>query len=86
MWIENQGFQLHQGYRCNCKQGYEYPWKGTNEYFYTGDGIEESRLRHAENKTNRYDRLKCRMSAATQPVSAPLLTLAISLLAAIVLI
>jgi len=76
--IENQGFQLHQGYRCNCKQGYEYPWKGANEYFYTGDLIEESRLRYLDNRTNRFDRLKCRMSSATQ-TSSMLLTVSLSI-------
>ena len=82
VWIENQGFQLHQGYRCNCKQGYEYPWKEANEYFYTGDLIEDSRLRYVANRTNRYERLKCRMSSATH-ASGLLSTVVLSLIVAL---
>ena len=82
VWIENQGFQLHQGYRCNCKQGYEYPWKEANEYFYTGDLIEDSRLRYVANRTNRYERLKCRMSSATH-ANGLLSTVVLSLLMAL---
>ena len=79
MKIENRGFRLHHGYRCNCKQGYEYPWKQTLEYFYTGDLIEDARLRFVNNRTNRYKRMSCRMSSAPL-ASATLLTVLLSTL------
>jgi len=67
--IENQGFQLHQGYRCDCKQGYEFPWE-TSEYFYTGDTINLERGYYTAERINRYERLTCRMSDAIRHVSS----------------
>lgn len=63
------------GYKCECKQGFEYPYEDLITYF---DGqILESEFNHlVQDKPNKFDMFKCRLAGAAGLRSSWLLILA----------
>lgn len=52
-------------YKCNCKEGYEYPFNDRAWYFDGQMMEEEYRKKTVGDKNSRYDNLRCRISAAS---------------------
>lgn len=52
------------GYKCNCKQGYEYPFYDPTT-FYDGDIMEVEYLKKQKDLPNRFDQLVCRIGGAS---------------------
>lgn len=53
------------GYKCECKQGYEYPFEDPITY-YDGQLVEAEFISLVENKETRFDMLKCRLAGASK--------------------
>ncbi len=51
------------GYKCECKQGYEYPFEDAITYF-DGQLVESEFLNLVANQATRYDMYKCRLAGA----------------------
>ena len=66
------------GYKCECQQGYEYPFNDPITYF-DGQILEAEYINMKEDKPSRFDTLKCRIAAATSIGVSPLLTLSSTL-------
>lgn len=50
------------GYKCECKQGYEYPFNDLTTYF-DGQMMEAEYLNVLQNKPSRFDSLTCRLAS-----------------------
>lgn len=53
------------GYKCECKQGYEYPFEDLITYF-DGQRVDAEFLNLVEKKENWFDMYKCRLAAASE--------------------
>lgn len=62
------------GYKCECEQGYEYPYNDPITYF-DGQILEAEYLNMVQDKPSRFDSLKCRIAAATKFQSLDLILL-----------
>lgn len=62
--ILGRGFETG-GYKCECKQGYEYPFEDPIIY-YDGQLVEAEFVNMINDRETRYDMLKCRLASATQ--------------------
>lgn len=67
--ILGRGF-ISGGYKCECLQGYEYPFNDPITYF-DGQIVEAEFEKLLEDKQSRYDTLKCRIAGAS-PLTASL--------------
>jgi len=61
--LPSQGFELGS-YKCECRQGYEYPFTDTS-WFFHGQTMEEEYSKQIRGEPNRYDTLKCRVAGAS---------------------
>ena len=52
------------GYKCECKQGYEYPFEDPIHYF-DGQRMDAEFLNLVQGKPNWFDMYKCRLAAAS---------------------
>lgn len=52
------------GYKCECLQGYEYPFEDLITY-YDGQLVEAEFQNLVEDKKTRYDMFKCRLAGAS---------------------
>ena len=59
-----RGFETG-GYKCECKQGYEYPFEDPITY-YDGQLVEAEFINMVNDRETRFDMLKCRLASATQ--------------------
>ncbi|KAK2715050.1 hypothetical protein QYM36_009890, partial [Artemia franciscana] len=66
--ILGRGFEMG-GYKCECIQGYEYPFEDSITY-YDGQLVEAEFQNLMEDKKTRYDMLKCRLAGASTIQSA----------------
>ena len=64
MPILGRGFETG-GYKCECKQGYEYPFEDPITY-YDGQLVEAEFTNMVSDKETRFDMLKCRLASASQ--------------------
>ena len=64
MPIHGRGFETG-GYKCDCKQGYEYPFEDPITY-YDGQLVEAEFINMVNDRETRFDMLKCRLASATQ--------------------
>jgi hypothetical protein len=58
-----RGFETG-GYKCECRQGYEYPFEDPITY-YDGQLVEAEFVNMVNDRETRFDMLKCRLAAAT---------------------
>jgi len=65
-------------YKCNCRQGYEYPFQDRAWYF-DGQTMEEEYRKLLAGETSRFHTLQCRIAGAAKPAST-VLTLMIAIL------
>lgn len=61
------------GYKCECKQGYEYPFNDRAWYF-DGQTMEEEWRKYVEGTSDRFNTLTCRISGAPTLLSSSWLT------------
>jgi len=61
--IQGRGFDTG-GYKCECHQGYEYPFDDPITY-YDGQLVEAEFLSMIMDNKTRYDMLKCRLAGAS---------------------
>lgn len=64
MPILGRGFD-QGGYKCECNQGYEYPYNDPITYF-DGQIVEAEFERLVEDKPSRFERMKCRLAGAAK--------------------
>lgn len=79
--ILGRGFETG-GYKCECKQGYEYPFEDPITYF-DGQLMEAEFVNMVRDKESKFDMLKCRIAGATQKYFSTVLALVSFLLLAI---
>jgi len=65
--ILGRGFDTG-GYKCECKQGFEYPFEDPITYF-DGQLVESEFLNLVANQATRYDMYKCRLAGASAATS-----------------
>lgn len=53
------------GYKCECKQGFEYPFEDPITYF-DGQLLEAEFISMVKDRETRFDMLKCRLASATK--------------------
>ena len=70
-----RGFETG-GYKCECKQGYEYPFEDPIIY-YDGQLVEAEFINMVRDKETKFDMLKCRLASATQNSYSMAITLGI---------
>uniref|UniRef100_A0A131YZN5 Integral to membrane n=1 Tax=Rhipicephalus appendiculatus TaxID=34631 RepID=A0A131YZN5_RHIAP len=71
------------GYKCECLQGFEYPYNDPITYF-DGQIVEAEFEKVIEDNPSKYDTLKCRIAGASAVLSsAVLITVAVALLRAL---
>lgn len=63
MPIQGRGFETG-GYKCECLQGYEYPFEDLITY-YDGQLVEAEFQNIVDDKESRYDMFKCRLAGAS---------------------
>ncbi|PAA76402.1 hypothetical protein BOX15_Mlig029453g2 [Macrostomum lignano] len=61
--IQNK-FQL-ENYKCECRQGFEYPYNDISIWFFAGGTVSSQYERAQRNETNYYRMLKCREGAGS---------------------
>ncbi|KAK0182119.1 hypothetical protein PV327_000286 [Microctonus hyperodae] len=66
--ILGRGFESG-GYKCECKQGYEYPFEDPTTY-YDGQIVEAEFSNIVEDKETRFDMFKCRLAGAASVQSS----------------
>lgn len=64
MPILGRGFETG-GYKCECKQGYEYPFEDPITYI-DGQLAEAEFLNMVVDRETRFDMMKCRLASATK--------------------
>lgn len=64
------------GYKCECKQGYEYPFEDLITY-YDGQLVEAEFQNIVVDKESRYDMFKCRLAGASAIQAATSLIVAL---------
>lgn len=62
MPIQGRGFE-NGGYKCECLQGFEYPFEDLITY-YDGQLVESEFQNIMNDKETRYDLFKCRLAGA----------------------
>ena len=62
------------GYKCECRQGYEYPFNDYAWYF-DGQTMEEHYRRKKDGEINMFDQLKCRLARGAPSVQPPAIAL-----------
>jgi len=72
------------GYKCECEQGYEYPFNDPITYF-DGQILEAEYLNMVEDRPSRFDTLSCRIAAASNLKSISELIMLLILLLVIVI-
>jgi len=75
--IQGRGFNTG-GYKCMCKQGYEYPFEDPIDYF-DGQRLDAEFLNLVEGKPNWFDMYKCRLAGVSGLSSSFTVTLFIAL-------
>lgn len=70
------------GYKCECKQGYEYPFEQEVTY-YDGQLMEAEFENLVANKETRFDMFRCRLAGATC-VQMSHITIVVALLISVV--
>lgn len=76
--LPGKGFE--QGaYKCECRQGYEYPFIDLS-WFFHGQTMEEEYAKKRLGEPNRYDTLKCRIAGASSVVANVILITLTSLI------
>ncbi|XP_012232061.1 uncharacterized protein [Linepithema humile] len=76
--ILGRGFDIG-GYKCECKQGFEYPFEDLITY-YDGQVVESEFINIVHDKPTRYDMFKCRLAGASSiQISWVLLVLALTI-------
>lgn len=60
--IQGREYELG-GYKCECLQGYEYPYEDPITYF-DGQLVEAEFLNIVNDEKSRYDTFKCRLAGA----------------------
>lgn len=74
-----RGFETG-GYKCECKQGYEYPFEDLTTY-YDGQLVEAEFSNMVDNNETRFNMFKCRLAgAANLSINLTLITTALVLL------
>lgn len=63
MPILGRGFETG-GYKCECKQGYEYPFEDLITY-YDGQLVEAEFSNLVDNNVTRFNMFKCRIAGAS---------------------
>jgi hypothetical protein len=53
------------GYKCECKQGFEYPFEDPITYF-DGQLLEAEFISMVKDRETRFDMLKCRLASAAR--------------------
>lgn len=71
--ILGRGFDTG-GYKCECKQGYEYPFEDPITY-YDGQIVEAEFINMVRGNETRFDMFKCRLAGAASIVSLWVLTI-----------
>jgi len=66
--IPGRGFSTG-GYKCECKQGYEYPFEDSITY-YDGQRLDSEFLEMVGEKPTWFDNYRCRLASATQMSSS----------------
>lgn len=61
--ILGRGFETG-GYKCECKQGFEYPFEDPITY-YDGQLVEAEFSNLVDNNETRFDMFKCRLAGAS---------------------
>lgn len=61
--ILGRGFD-QGGYKCECLQGYEYPYNDPTTYF-DGQIVEAEFEKLVEDKPSRFERMRCRLAGAS---------------------
>lgn len=80
--ILGRGFETG-GYKCECKQGYEYPFEDPITY-YDGQLVEAEFINMVNDRETRFDMLKCRLASANHhTVNLALLWLILGVLAVV---
>ena len=74
--IQGRGFTTG-GYKCMCKQGYEYPFEDPIDYF-DGQRLDAEFLNLVEGKPNWFDMYKCRLAGVSGLSSSLTVTLFIA--------
>lgn len=69
--ILGRGYEIG-GYKCECLQGYEYPFEDLITY-YDGQLVEAEFQKIVENEETRYDMFKCRLAGAAGVSSSVIL-------------
>lgn len=64
MPILGRGFETG-GYKCECRQGYEYPFEDPITYF-DGQLMEAEFVNMVMDKETKFDMLKCRLAGAAK--------------------
>ena len=72
------------GYKCECQQGFEYPYNDPITYF-DGQILEAEYQNMKEDRESRFDTLKCRIAAGNQ-VKSNQIVLLTTLLTTVLLI
>ncbi|KAL5010556.1 hypothetical protein ScPMuIL_012861 [Solemya velum] len=72
--LEGMRFQ-RGGYKCECRQGYEYPFNDLAWYF-DGQTMEEEYGKYIRGDGNRYETLKCRIAGASAAIASYFTTMA----------
>ncbi|XP_076444630.1 uncharacterized protein LOC143282762 isoform X1 [Babylonia areolata] len=67
------------GYKCECRQGFEYPFNDL-AWFFDGQTMEQEYGKLQAGEPNRYHTLKCRIGAASSLTSSLLLVVALATL------
>ncbi|XP_071112765.1 uncharacterized protein [Haliotis cracherodii] len=62
------------GYKCECRQGYEYPFNDL-AWFFDGQTMEEEWRKLSAGEPNRYATLKCRIAGASSVSASMVMTL-----------
>jgi hypothetical protein len=65
------------GYKCECLQGYEYPFEDPTTYF-DGQLVEAEFLNIVNDNKTKYDMLKCRLASASLSSSSLILIATLS--------
>lgn len=77
MPILGRGFETG-GYKCECRQGYEYPFEDPITY-YDGQLVEAEFNNLVDNNVTRFNMFKCRLAGANS-IQASLMTVILLLI------
>lgn len=66
--IQGRGYDTG-GYKCECIQGYEFPFEEEDFTYFDGQMMEDEFMHMLHNNKTRYDTFKCRIAGAALPLS-----------------